>query len=573
MRTAQQIVCLILGLIIWQGSAVAQSSGENTQRLNLAVGFRLGLLMDPNLAESFELTKKKIIEYGIDEVRIYGGNAITYKYLDIEGFPEVKQTGNAEELELFRRGLRWFEDNNVRVTLSGGEPSLPGISYYPDGKTQSFFDLYPEAKYLDSGILWKFYEERTYAIFKKFPEVDATDFFLWETPILDDLNYFTGIKWQKSLAWHKGTNQYYSHADYLTEFMSAVTRGANRAGKDFSIMTFSHYPHQERLLLESLTEIEKRKVPLRMVHKSQPGDWDPYKGPNNIMMQTNGPASMLFDGLGEYWGRGLIPYCFPEEIQSRLQHALKHNQNIHTLAMRTFWENDQKLFDHYNEINLFSLSRSAEKPDADVEQIWLDWASGRFGEKAAPKVIEALKRTDDIGKLVYYYRGIWVQEHSQMANLDYMTAQVLHTGRAMLEWSPENKEDNALIEAFMYRPTEEIIESAVRDRKKAIALSEASVADVNSVKDELATAEYERLIFELELQKQFSQLSELHIETYLRYIIQRDNPNTKNGELLEERLVAMENMAASIDKIYGYDNFIVSGGRIRKFIGDIRAGL
>lgn len=538
-------------------------------KLNLAIGFRLGLLLDPKLEESFVLTKKKILQYGIDEVRIYGGgNATAYKYLDITGFPEIVKQDNPQELKKFKAGLKWFEEHGVRVTLSGGEPSLPGLTYH--GKNDNtFFDIYPEAKYLENGLLWKFYEERTYALFKTFPEVDATDCYLWETPLLDDLNYFPGIKWQKSIRWHIGENQYYSHADYLTEFMAALTRGAKRAGKNFSILTFSHYPHQERLLIESLIELERRKVPLLMVHKSQSGDWDPYRGPNNVMLATKSKSSLLFDGIGEYWGRSLIPYCFPEEIQFRLQHALEHNKNIHTVAMRSFWENDQTLFNNYNEINLFALARLAEDPSADIEKIWMEWANERFGEEAAPKIAAALKRTDDIGKLVYYFKGIWVQEHSRLATLDYLTAQVLHTGRAMLEWYPDDLKNNALIAAFMCRPTDEIIEIAVSDRKLAVFLCQESIADIESVKKQLAPSEYKKLAYELNLQKDFAALSALHIEAYLRYIMDRNKPSRENSAQLSQRLSEMEKMSSVIDKKYGAENYLLSGDRIREFVTDI----
>ncbi|MBD0778647.1 hypothetical protein HPE56_12660 [Maribacter sp. ANRC-HE7] len=542
---------------------------EKDKQYNLAVGFRLGLLMDPTLEGNFEMTKKKILEYDVDEVRIYGGgNAITYKYIDIKGFPEIKQQGNPEELDKYKKGLKWFKDHGIRITLSGGEPSLPGMDYYSKDKN-SFFNLYPEAKYLENGLLWKFYEERTYALFKTFPQVDATDYFLWETPILDDLNYFPGIKWQKPITWHKGENQYYSLADYLTEFMAAVIRGANRAKKDFSILTFSHYPYQEKLLLESLKELERRNESFLMVHKSQPGDWDPYKGPNNIMMQTQTKASLLFDGVGEYWGRSLVPYCFPEEIQTRVQHAIEHNKSIQTLAMRTYWEDDQTLFNNYNEINLYALARFAKDPYIDVEEVWTDWAKGKFGEVAAPTMIKVLKRTNDIGNLVYYFKGIWVQEHSKIASLDYMTGQVLHTGKSMINWNPDDIKNNALIEAFVYNPTEEIIKMAIADRKQALAMCQKSIADVASIKKSLSKEEYQKIKVELLIMEDFVKVSLPHIEAYLRYIINRDHPTSQNLVSLSNCLEELKGMALQMDKKYGAENYLISSDTILKFVTDI----
>ncbi|WP_047245498.1 hypothetical protein [Maribacter thermophilus] len=558
-------------LLLFILALVLRVTGQTKEekKYNLAIGFRLGLLMDPALEGYFEMTKKKILEYDVDEVRIYGGgNAITYKYLDIEGFPEIDKKGNPEELAKYKKGLKWFKDHGIRITLSGGEPSLPGMDYYSNDEN-SFFNLYPEAKYLDNGLLWKFYEERTYALFKTFPEVDATDFFLWETPILDDLNYFPGIKWQKPITWHKGENQYYSQADYLTEFMAAVIKGANRAGKDFSILTFSHYPYQENLLLEALKELERRNESFLMVHKSQPGDWDPYKGPNNIMMRTQTKASILFDGVGEYWGRSLVPYCFPEEIQTRVQHAIEHNKSIKTLAMRTYWEDNQTLFNNFNEINLYALARFTKDPYVNVEDVWKDWATEKFGEAAAPTMIKVLKRTNDIGNLVYYFKGVWVQEHSRIASLDYMTGQVLHTGKSIMKWNPDDIKNNALIEAFVYNPTEEIIHMAIADRKEALAMCQKSISDVASIKKSLSKEAYQKINGELLLMEDFIKISMPHIEAYLRYVINRDRPTKENLVSLTKSLNGLKELAHTMDKKYGTENYLVSGDRIMNFVSDI----
>ncbi|SIT08481.1 hypothetical protein SAMN05421766_10937 [Zobellia uliginosa] len=550
-------------------SLQGQKDADKRSGLDLAIGFRLGLLMDPQLEASLEMTRQKILQYGVREVRIYGGgNAIAYKYLNIEGFSKIEQGGSLEEKAKYERQLQWFKDHGIRITLSGGEPSLPATDYYSDDKN-SFFNLYPEARYLENGLLWKFYEERTYALFKTFPQVDATDYFLWETPILDDLNYFPGIKWQKPLTWHKGENQYYSQADYLTEFMAAVIRGANRAKKDFSILTFSHYPYQEKLLLESLKELERRNESFLMVHKSQSGDWDPYKGPNRIMMETNTRASLLFDGVGEYWGRSFIPYCFPEEIQVRVQHALNHNRAIRTLAMRTYWEKDQTLFENYNEVNLYALSRFAKDPYVDVRKVWDDWAMDKFGKEAAPTMVRALKRTDDIANSVYYFKGVWVQEHSKMASLDYMTAQVLHTGKSMIKWNPDDIKNNALIEAFVYHPTEEIIKMALNEREEALALCRESISDIESVKKILSKKEYQKVKGQFLLMEDFVKLSMPHIEAYLRYIINRDRPTRQNRNALSQSLRKLEDLAVQMDKKYGATNYLISSDAILKFVADI----
>lgn len=517
-----------------------------------------------------ELTKEKALEYDIDEIRV--GGILFFDYLAVKDFPLLKSKPDDGIIAAFRKDLQWFKDRGIKVTIYvGGEPKLPGVSSVPTGE-KSFFDYYPEARYLDSGLLWKFLEERTYAFFQLLPEADAMSFHLWETPLLDDLNYFTGIKWQKAHSWWAGPNQYYSQADYLTEMISAFSRGAQKAGKELSVLSFCHYPHQEDLVIESFAELERRNVPVTWVHKSQPGDWDPYRGPNNVLLNTENRSMMLFDGVGEYWGGSRAPYCFPEEIQYRLQHALTENKNINSVAIRVFDFFDYgTLFGSYNEINMHAMARLAEDPSAPVEEIWKEWADNRFGKEAAPVIVKALKRTDDIGKLVYYFKGIWVQQHSLFAVLEYMKAQVLHTGRAMLDWYPDHVIDNGMIRKFMFNPTEEIIQAAVNDRTYALDLCKQSIQDVESVKKLLNKEEYRKLIDQLHVQKKFVEVSILHIEAYLRYKINQNNPeNVTNKNKLQTTLTRLEEMAKDLDDLYGESERLLSCKRIEQFVSEIR---
>jgi|GEM_PF-1889598 len=570
------IILLLCALCIGKASSqVISEKIHNKEARVLKFSFETlaHFFIDTAYNYQVQLTKEKAIEYDIDEIRI-GGNFF-FDYLYLEDFPLIKAKEDMSVINSFRRDLQWFKDRGIKVTIYvGGEPRLPGVTNTPS-EEKSFFDYYPEARYLENGLLWKFFEERTLLFFKLLPEADAMSFHLWETPLMDDLNYFTGIRWQKAHSWWSGPNQYYSFADYLTEMISAFSRGAERAGKEIAVLSFCHYPHQENLNIEAFKELERRNVPMVLVHKSQPGDWDPYRGPNNVMLNTVSEGMMLFDGVGEYWGGSRLPYCFPEEIQYRLQHALMYNKNIKSVSIRVFDFFDYgTLFGSYNEINMYALSKLSENPDAPMEEIWNEWAGKRVGQKAAPTIIEVLKRSDDIGKPVYYFKGIWVQQHSLIAVLEYMKAQVLHTGRAMLDWYPDNIIDNGLIREFMFRPTESVIQLAVNDRKYSLEMCNQCIKDVESVKKWLSREEYQKLSAQLTVQKSFIEVSILHIEAYLRYKINQNDPGNKdNYNRLSHVLNALENMAKEMDAVYGENERLLSAKRIYDYVREIRAEL
>ena len=79
-----------------------------------------------------------------------------------------------------------------------------------------------------------------------------------------------------------------------------------------------------------------------------------------------------------------MPYCYPEEIQQRLQHALRNNPSINSLGMRVLWAGGRSVFGNPNEVNFYALSQLAKDPDRPIEEIWGDWAEKRFGKAAAP---------------------------------------------------------------------------------------------------------------------------------------------------------------------------------------------
>jgi hypothetical protein len=354
--------------------------------------------------------------------------------------------------------------------------------------------------------------------------------------------------------------------------VAAYSRGATKAGKEISVLSFCHYPHQENLMIESFKELEKNDIPMLLVHKSQPGDWDPYRGPNNVMLHTSSRGMMLFDGVGEYWGGSRIPYCFPEEIQYRLKHALQNNRNLYSVAVRVFDFFDYgTLFGNYNEVNFYAVSRLVENPSASTEHIWQEWAGKKFGKEAAPQMIEILKRSDEIGKLVYYFNGIWVQQHSLIAELNYMKAQVLHTGRAMLDWYPDRLIENGMIQEFMFRPNETLIQEAVGRREYALHLCNQSIRDAKSTEKWLSRDEYLKLTRQLEVQRKFAEVSKSHIEAYLRYVICQNDPgNQENIKRLILVLASLDKLAKEIDETWQEKERLLSGKRIRGFVNDVK---
>ena len=169
-------------------------------------------LDDPNLTAQLD---QSVAEYGVGEVNFHGANGIVDRLINVPDFPKADRVVDQAALRQLRAKLAHFKARGLKVTISGGEPILPG----------DFFDKYPEARDVSNGLLWKYFENRTAEVFRRIPEIDCVEFHLWEVPLLSDSNYLSELSWTDFSHTARDAKQYYSPPDYLTQLMLAFSRG------------------------------------------------------------------------------------------------------------------------------------------------------------------------------------------------------------------------------------------------------------------------------------------------------------------------------------------------------------
>jgi hypothetical protein len=104
------------------------------------------------------------------------------------------------------------------------------------------------------------------------------------------------------------------------------------------------------------------------------------------------------------------------------------------------------LDDIANSINVRAWRELSWQPDADVDRIWMDWATPLFGARAAPYVVRALRRSEDAVNRVFSTLGLGSDTNSGFANtiarretlLKYTNRYFLPEGRRALEPTLEN---------------------------------------------------------------------------------------------------------------------------------------
>lgn len=481
---------------------------------------------------------REIALAGVDELNIHGALNTACACLKVPGF-EAAGTEDTQQADSFSQVFRTLKAQGVKLVLSGAEPTIP----------EGFFDHYPEARNVSNGLLYQYFESRIYTLFQIFPNVDTVQFHMFETGLLNDQDLFRQLFWAPDSgipgpSLFTGYKQTCTTTDYIVEIMTAFSSGAKRAGKSFSFLTFCHYPYQERLVIDALKALDIR-AQITLDHKCQPGDWDPFRPANNVMLQVTdrGPSKIKFDGVGEYWGQGLHPYCYPDEIQARLIAALEKNQSISSVGMRVHWMGTRTLFGKPDEINWFALRRLAKNPYTPIEDIWHEWALMRFGKAAADRVISALRRSQKIVNLSHYIRGAWAQQHSRMASLNYFMAQILMTGRAQMEWTPDNFIDNMLLRDLIFNPREHNINTVLEDRYEALRLVNLSIEDIEAARADLTDEAYTMLREQFSRLKVYVEMCIPHVEAGLRCMMQKVNPSPENRERIKAPLLSLSSLA------------------------------
>jgi hypothetical protein len=528
---------------------------QSQKKLKLSAGFTNTAFRDQDPLETLQTLENAIDKYGIDIINAHHFNSD--EWLNYKAYDRIKQTPDQNRINLYRTYYQRLKAKGIYLVISGGEPVAP----------DNLFEKYPGMKYVNNGQFWQFIEDKTGELYEVLPEMDCFEIYLWETPLVHDDRMFRELEFDRAAGY-----PFYSHSDYFKQLFDALARAAHGKNRDFMLLTFSHYPYQEQIMTEALKNRD-RNYPFLLDHKCQPGDWVPFKPANNIMQTiTDMPAQLQFDGTGEYWGQSLMPYCYPEEIQARVQHALNRNPSINTLNMRTNWENGS-LFGKPNEINFYALSRLARDPFTPIEQIWKDWAVERFGEKSADKVISALKRTDDIGRRIFYVEGMWVFNHSAFANLPYVESHIVNYAKTTAQLKPEDFMGNYRMNELLNYPREYVISEVLADRDEALRLNALSLQDIEEARKTLKPEDYQMLKEQLTRQRDMAKASKLHLEALLRYRIEKLNAVGKgqeNRRKLESCLLQIEKMADEMDRVYKDGFPFLKGFLLRDYAQQIR---
>lgn len=253
-------------------------------------------------------------------------------------------------------------------------------------------------------------------------------------------------------------------------------------GKRFMIRPFAALS-EDYAYLKSVILKMKSEANFTTQIKVLPADWHAYLPINSMIDDLAETRRMVeIDLLGEYFGHGQVPCCCPGEVK-RYVEALR-SRNIPRAVVRID-RSSTRCTDIANGVNLLAMHRFWDDPEADIDQMYLDWATDRYDAVTARRVVGPLKKTFDIAR-----NALYLDRHniSHWAYLDF----------GMLKWSrffgffrPGEPLRRTVDEwAILSERVSPSFEQILGEKERAVELADQCVREIDAAKDAIHADAY-----------------------------------------------------------------------------------
>lgn len=286
--------------------------------------------------------------------------------------------------------------------------------------------------------------------------------------------------------------------------------------------------------------LEASDAGIQVMTKYTAGDW--YMNARNPLIGAMKRHQQIeeFDLAGEHHGQSQIPWAIPDLIKE--EYCFARKKGIIGACGRVE-RMQNRVIGTPNEINLYAFSKLTADPGYTVEKIWQEWATKRFGEKAARHVIRAMKHSRPIVDKMLYVKGVYfLQDHTTIPSLDYPENHVKGSSAGFFDVRLGD------VEKKLIEPDREFVQEVLAEKDEAIALCEASIEDIERARPLLRDEDYRwlRAFFDKDLimAKTFRALA----GAYFEYKLYRSGDDRRR---LDSALEALDDAADRLSSIYG----------------------
>ncbi len=338
------------------------------------------IILSDNM-ENAVTTIKAAREYEINHIQL--SHHIVHDLMEVRKEPVRRQVNELTCLA-HQEGIR-----DVLVW----DHSFYKLDYYPDQ-----FKTGPGGTLdLDNPLFWEWYKQDYREMLDLVPEIDGLILTFIETGAYAEKQYSAQMQ----------TNEEKLAA--VVNALAEIVIGERK--KQLYIRTFAYTEAEYRNTIGCLNHIKNEEVVLMM--KETPHDFF-LTHPNDAFIgKIDRPTIVEFDTGNEFNGQGIIANTWPEYVMKRWKDFLKR-PNVVGYVARTDRYGTTKVVGTANEILLHALKRTTENPEITPDQVYDEFITARYGEKALIPVKRAFGKAYEIVSSSLYTLGTNIANHSAL---------------------------------------------------------------------------------------------------------------------------------------------------------------
>lgn len=222
------------------------------------------------------------------------------------------------------------------------------------------------------------------------------------------------------------------------------------------------------------------------------------------------PEIVEYQVSGQFVGRFYFPASSVNYMATTMQQAhdlVGESGGVNIFPGGTMQSNYSVFDDIINSINVYAWRELSWNTHADVQKIWLDWATTIYGPQAAPHIVKALQLSEPIVDRTFSTLGFGSSTNSDFAgSIDRRETLLRYTNRYYL---PEY--------AKYLEPTQENIERVVAEKNEVDQEVAAMMSDLDKARPYLSPNQTQELTTRFAWLKEFTIVNNALEESLWRY--------------------------------------------------------
>jgi hypothetical protein len=343
-----------------------------------------------NILSDSEPNARRVIDVATTD---YDINHIEFSHQLVNQLKDVRPAGRAE---LVNRLTAYAHEKGIKEVFVWDQ-ALYDVGYYPEAFRRTVEGK--ERLDLDDPDLWRWIRADYRSMLMLVPEIDGI--------VLNFLDAPGKIAEQFSARLPDGPSKVAAVIDSLARIfidrhnLSLCIRAAVSNQHDFSLLVSAVRKMRHPAIKVMITETEQAFL---LTH--------PLSTVSDSIRKY--PIIVEFDAAHEYNGQGILASMLPEVHLKRWKEYMSE-PNIEGYVARTDRFYQSTIIDGPCEINLYALKRASDDPWMNIDQVYTEFVSRKYGEKAGPYVEPAFRKSYDIITSMMYTLGLPVASHLTMS--------------------------------------------------------------------------------------------------------------------------------------------------------------